>query len=285
MEIIKTVSTMSELCAAWHSEGARIGFVPTMGYLHQGHFSLIKQAIKENDKVIVSVFVNPSQFAPNEDFEAYPRDLAADSKACAKLGVDVLFAPEAREMYPEGFATYVDPTGLSSRLCGKTRPTHFRGVCTVVLQLLNLIEPFQAYFGQKDAQQCLIVKRMLVDLHLAHKVTIKIMPIIREPDGLAISSRNVYLNAEERAQAVVLSQALKLAEQMYEAGERDSAVILRAMQAKFDSADLAKIDYMEIVDTKQLLPIEKIEDQALVAMAVYFGKTRLIDNTILDPGR
>lgn len=281
MEIIKTVKTMSKLCNKWRKAGATIGFVPTMGYLHKGHYSLIERARKENDKVVVSVFVNPSQFAPNEDFETYPRDLEADSAACKELGVDAIFAPDAREMYPKGFATYVDPTGLSSRLCGKTRPTHFRGVCTVVLQLFHMIEPDQAYFGQKDAQQCLIIERMLLDLHLTHKIKLNILPIIREDDGLAVSSRNIYLNDEQRAQAVVLFQALQLARELYDQGEWDSAVILAAMQEKIHSAPLASIDYLEIVDAKQLLPVEKIEERVLIVMAVYFGKTRLIDNIIL----
>ena len=281
MEIVKTLANMSDICDRWQKDGASIGFVPTMGYLHQGHLSLIKAANKENDKVIVSIFVNPTQFAPSEDFDTYPQDLAADSLACSTLGVDVLFMPDADAMYPEGFTTYVDPGDLATRLCGKTRPTHFRGVCTVVLQFFNIIMPSQAYFGQKDAQQCLIIKKMLADLHLDHLIKIRRLPIIREADGLAMSSRNVYLDEEQRRQAIVLYQALLRAQELYDQGERDSAVIIQAMQAKLINAPKAKIDYLQIVDCMQLLPVKKMNEETLVALAVYFGKTRLIDNIIL----
>ena len=279
MIIVNDINEMSELSNKWRQEGKSIGLVPTMGYLHDGHLSLINAARAENDIVVTSIFVNPSQFGPNEDFERYPRDMQADSTACNLAGVDVIFAPKAEEMYPEGYTTYVEPGAIGQRLCGVTRPIHFRGVCTVVLKLFHIIEPLNAYFGQKDVQQYLILKRMTKDLNL--NIILHRMPIIREADGLAKSSRNVYLTPEQRAQAPVLFAAVRKAEQLYCAGERDAAVLLEAMSAELAKANLAKIDYLQIVDTENLLPVKHLDREVLVAMAVYFGSTRLIDNTIL----
>lgn len=279
MRIIKDIQEMHTLSAQWRSEGKTIGLVPTMGYLHEGHLSLIHAAREENDIVVTSIFVNPSQFGPNEDFDRYPRDLAADSAACTEAGVDVIFAPQAAEMYPEGYTTYVDPGAIGQRLCGVTRPIHFRGVCTVVLKLFNIVQPQHAYFGQKDAQQYLILKRMAADLNV--DIILHRLPIIREADGLAKSSRNVYLTPEQRAQATVLSAAVKTAEQLYCSGEREAEVILAAMSRQLAQAELAKVDYLQIVDTDNLLPVQHLDREVLVAMAVYFGDTRLIDNTIL----
>ena len=279
MRIIKDIQEMHTLSAQWRSEGKTIGLVPTMGYLHEGHLSLIHAAREENDIVVTSIFVNPSQFGPNEDFDRYPRDLAADSAACTEAGVDVIFAPQAAEMYPEGYTTYIDPGAIGQRLCGVTRPIHFRGVCTVVLKLFNIVQPQHAYFGQKDAQQYLILKRMAADLNV--DIILHRLPIIREADGLAKSSRNVYLTPEQRAQATVLSAAVKTAEQLYCSGEREAEVILAAMSRQLAQAELAKVDYLQIVDTDNLLPVQHLDREVLVAMAVYFGDTRLIDNTIL----
>ena len=281
MKIVKSVKEMGEISRQWHKEGLTVGLVPTMGYLHDGHISLINAARKDNDRVVVSVFVNPTQFGPNEDYERYPRDIDADSRACEAAGTDIIFAPEPPEMYPPHFITYVEPTELETRLCGVTRPIHFRGVCTVVLKLFNIVCPDNAYFGQKDAQQFFILERMVRDLNLDDKLTLHRMPIIREADGLARSSRNVYLNAEERKQALCLSRAVAEAERLYASGERDAAKLLSAMKEKIDAAPLAKIDYLTAVDTIDLLPVEKLDGKVLVAMAVYLGKTRLIDNTIL----
>jgi pantoate--beta-alanine ligase len=281
MEIINDIGEMRQLSAKWRREGKSIGFVPTMGYLHPGHLSLIKQAREDNARVVVSIFVNPSQFGPKEDYARYPRDMASDSATCQKAGVDVIFAPVAQEMYPAGYITYVEPTMLSERLCGVTRPGHFRGVCTVVLKLINIVQPDQAYFGQKDAQQLIILSRMIHDLNLDAQITLHPMPIVREADGLAMSSRNVYLKTEERKQAPALYRALLEAERLFAAGENDTAVIREAMIAKLAQAPLAKIDYLEIVDTVRLLPVTKIKGETLIAIAVYFGATRLIDNTVL----
>lgn len=279
MLIINNIAEMRAICEKWRQEGKSIGLVPTMGYLHEGHLSLINAARKNNDCVVTSIFVNPSQFGPNEDFERYPRDLQADSAACEQAGVDVIFAPQAQDMYPEGYSTFVEPGELGQRLCGVTRPIHFRGVCTVVLKLFNIVRPDDAFFGQKDAQQFFILNKMNEDFNL--NINLHRMPIIREADGLAKSSRNVYLNEQERQQAVVLHQALLKAADLYAAGEREVAPIREAMLAELHKADLAHLDYLELVDTRCLLPVKHIEGTVLVAMAVYFGTTRLIDNIIL----
>jgi pantoate--beta-alanine ligase len=280
MKIISSIAEMSALAEAWRSQGWRIGLVPTMGYLHQGHLSLVAEARAGNDYVVVSIFVNPTQFGPNEDFLRYPRDLDKDSDLCREAGVDVIFTPPAAEMYPEDFDIYVAPDELAGQLCGRSRPGHFRGVCTVVLKFFHIVRPHNAYFGQKDAQQCIILERMVKDLNLMD-LTLHRLPTIREADGLALSSRNVYLSPAERQQAVVLRQALLTAERLFAAGEHDSAALLEAMRQELTKADLARVDYLEIVDTARLQPLQQISGEALVALAVYFGKTRLIDNTLL----
>ena len=243
--------------------------------------SLIGKAVEENDKVAVSIFVNPTQFGPNEDYARYPRDMEADSRICRELGADVIFAPSPEEMYPDGYITYVEPQELKDSLCGVSRPIHFRGVCTVVLKLFNIVMPDNAYFGQKDAQQYIILDRMVRDLDMSSRLTLDRMPIVREADGLAMSSRNVYLSEQERSQALCLSRAVAEAERMYAQGCRDAKAVAAAMEKCIAEAPLAKIDYLTIVDTCRLLPVENMDRPVLAAMAVYFGNTRLIDNTIL----
>lgn len=280
MKIATTAKEVKEIVEGWKKEGKRVGFVPTMGYLHEGHKSLIDISVMENDKTVVSVFVNPTQFAPNEDFESYPRNFMADAKLCEEAGADLIFHPEPEEMYAEDFCTYVEMEDITKGLCGKTRPTHFRGVCTVVLKLFNIVRPDRAYFGQKDAQQLAVIKRMVRDLNL--DVKIEGCPIVREGDGLAKSSRNTYLNKEERLAAVVISRAVKRGLKMVEEGERDSKTIIEVMRTMIESEPLAKIDYVEIVDWHTLKPMEKINGPLLAAVAVYIGKTRLIDNFIVE---
>ncbi|MCL1905481.1 MAG: pantoate--beta-alanine ligase [Clostridiales bacterium] len=279
MRIITSKQEMRCLAQKARGQGQSIGFVPTMGYLHSGHISLMEAAREQNSLVAASIFVNPTQFGPNEDLARYPRNFASDSALAAKAGVDVLFCPEAMEMYPQGYVSYVETEGLGKRLCGKSRPGHFRGVCTVVLKLFNIVQPHRAYFGQKDAQQFIILKRMARDLDL--DIEMVSMPIVREADGLAMSSRNVYLNAEERRQALVLSRALGKGKRLFAAGERDAAALQKAVQSELAIATLGRTDYAEIVDMDELLPIVKLDKPALLALAMYFGKTRLIDNTIL----
>lgn len=278
MKIVTTVEEVREYVRAWRKEGKSVGLVPTMGYLHEGHESLIDRSVKENDKTVVSVFVNPIQFGPKEDLATYPRDLERDAALVTKAGADLIFHPEVEEMYAPDFCTYVDMDGLTKGLCGKTRPTHFRGVCTVVSKLFHIVTPDRAYFGQKDAQQLAVIRRMVRDLSIG--VTIVGCPIIREEDGLAKSSRNTYLNAEERKAAVQLSRALKEGKQMIEAGERDAAKVIRAIRGMLEKEPLARIDYVELVDWDSLEPVDTIEGPILTAIAVYIGKTRLIDNFI-----
>ena len=251
-----------------------------MGYLHEGHKSLIEAARANNDRVVVSIFVNPMQFAPTEDLESYPRDLEKDAKMCEEVGVDLLFHPEPSEMYADGFCSYVDMNGLTTELCGRTRPTHFRGVQTVVLKFFNIIKPDRAYFGQKDAQQLAVIKRMVADLNV--DVEIVGCPIIREEDGLAKSSRNTYLNPDERKAALILSKSLKLGRELIESGETDSQKIIKAISDNINTEPLAKIDYVNVVDFNTITPVEKIGKSVLVAIAVYIGKTRLIDNFIIE---
>lgn len=278
MKIVSTVNDVRNTVKEWKKNGLKVGLVPTMGFLHEGHLSLIKKAVSENDKVVVSVFVNPTQFGPNEDFEAYPRDLNKDADLCEKTGADLIFHPEPEEMYPEGFCSGVNMTGLTDALCGKSRPVHFQGVCTVVSKLFNIVAPDNAYFGEKDAQQLAIIKRMVKDLNFDIKITG--CPIIREEDGLAKSSRNTYLNPEERQAALVLSRAVKCGRRLVEGGEKDSAVILKEMKSIIENEPLARIDYVEIVDMNTMKHIDKVKGDVLCAMAVYIGKTRLIDNFI-----
>ncbi len=280
MKIAGTVAEVREQVKQWRKEGLTVGLVPTMGFLHEGHKSLIDRAVKENDRVVVSVFVNPTQFGPNEDFESYPRDMDKDSALCEAAGASLIFHPEPSEMYLDGYSTFVDMSTLTGELCGKTRPIHFRGVCTVVSKLFNIVTPDRAYFGQKDAQQLAVIRHMVRDLNFG--IEIVGCPIIREEDGLAKSSRNTYLNAEERAAATILSKALKEGKAALESGERDAAKVKQIVTDKINSEKLSKIDYVEIVDWNNLEPVEKVTDDVLCAVAVYIGKTRLIDNFIFS---
>lgn len=275
MKIVSTVEEVRAQVKEWKKEGYTIGFVPTMGYLHEGHASLMDAAGK-NDKVVVSIFVNPIQFGPNEDLESYPRDLEHDAKVCEEHGVDLIFHPTPEEMYGEHFYTYVDMDVLTKELCGLSRPVHFRGVCTVVNKLFNIVTPDHAYFGEKDAQQLAIIKRMVKDLNMP--LEIHGCPIIREEDGLAKSSRNTYLSEEERKAALVLSRSIFLGKEMVEKGERDAKKVVAAMTAEIEKEPLAKIDYVKVVDLETMQQVETIEHDILTAIAVYIGKTRLIDN-------
>lgn len=280
MEIVKTIAEVRAQVKAWKMEGLSVGLVPTMGFLHEGHKSLIERAVKENDRVVVSDFVNPTQFGPTEDLASYPRDLERDAKLCEEAGAALLFNPEVEEMYFEDRTTFVNMDGLTKELCGKSRPIHFQGVCTVVSKLFNIVTPDKAYFGQKDAQQLAVIKRMVRDLNF--DIEIVGCPIIREEDGLAKSSRNTYLSVEERKAAVILSQALNLGKEMIEQGETDATKVKNAICEKINTEPLAKIDYVEIVDFNSIEPVETIESSILTAIAVYIGKTRLIDNFIIE---
>ncbi|MEW5799934.1 MAG: pantoate--beta-alanine ligase [Bacteroidota bacterium] len=280
---MKTISAISEIRRSLQPfrNDKKIGFVPTMGYLHEGHLSLIRKAKSECDIVVASIFVNPTQFAPHEDFNRYPRDIERDSLLASTAGCDILFVPTAEEMYPDGFSSYVTVEQLSSVLEGKFRPTHFKGVTTVVAKLFNIIQPGVAYFGQKDAQQFIIIKKMVNELNMP--VQIVVVPTMRESDGLAMSSRNVYLNPEERKNAVVLNQSLKLAETMIRSGERNSAAVISSMRELIQSKNPTQIDYIEIVNAKTLESKSVLSggDEILIPLAVRFGSTRLIDNIIL----
>lgn len=280
MNILVKTDEVREQVRQWREEGLTVGLVPTMGFLHEGHKSLIDRAVKENDRVVVSVFVNPTQFGPNEDFESYPRDMEKDSALCEAAGASVIFHPEPSEMYPQGHSTYVDMNTLTGGLCGKSRPIHFRGVCTVVAKLFNIVTPNRAYFGQKDAQQLAVIRHMVRDLNFG--IEIVGCPIIREDDGLAKSSRNTYLNPEERSAATILSKALNEGKQALENGERDAGQIKKIVTDKINSEELSKIDYVEMVDWNNLEPVEKVTGDVLCAVAVYLGKTRLIDNFIFN---
>jgi pantoate--beta-alanine ligase len=279
MKLFRSAKRLQEYLSKLRREGRKIGFVPTMGYLHEGHLSLIRKARAENDVVVISIFVNPIQFGPKEDYKRYPRDLKRDLRLAREEGVDIVFYPSVKEMYPEGFCTYVEVEGLSDVLCGKSRPGHFRGVATVCTKLFNIVGPDVAYFGQKDAQQAIIIKRMVRDLNMPLKI--KVLPIVREEDGLAMSSRNTYLSKEERQQAPIIYKALTKAKEMFKAGERDAKKIKKKVRDLISSMDKAKIDYVEIVDLKDLKPLKEIDRPALLAVAVWFGKARLIDNVIL----
>ena len=279
MKVIKKIDEMRSAVSDIKSRGMSIGFVPTMGYLHEGHLSLVRESLRKADVTVVSIFVNPAQFGPREDFKEYPRDLNRDSEVLEREGVDYLFVPESDEIYPQGHKAFVEVYDLQDKLCGRSRPGHFRGVCTIALKLFNIINPDISFFGQKDAQQVIILKRMVKELHL--EVIIEVLPIIREEDGLALSSRNKYLTQEERKAALVLSKSLKVAQSMMEKGQRDSAAIIKEMREIIGREPLAKIDYVEIVDMDKLNPVAKIEKKALVALAIFLGKIRLIDNTIL----
>ena len=280
MKVTSYIKDVRESVKEWKKQGLTVGLVPTMGYLHEGHKSLIDRAVRENDRVVVSVFVNPIQFGPTEDLESYPRDIERDTALCSDAGASLVFNPTKEEMYFDDFCTSVNMTGLTENLCGKSRPIHFSGVCTVVSKLFNIVTPDRAYFGQKDAQQLAIIKRMVRDLSM--DIEVIGCPIIREEDGLAKSSRNTYLSEEERKAALILSQSLKVGKALLESGERDSNKVLEAIKNKIAEEKLAKIDYVQIVDALSIVDVEKIESTVLVAMAVYIGKTRLIDNFIFE---
>lgn len=279
MKIVGTVKEVREQVKEWKKQGLSVGFVPTMGYLHEGHKSLMDAARKGNDKVVVSIFVNPMQFGPTEDFATYPRDLDHDAALCESAGVDLIFHPEAEEMYEKDFCSFVDMTGLTEGLCGKTRPIHFRGVCTVVNKLFNIVTPDHAYFGQKDGQQLAVIKRMVRDLNM--DIEIVGCPIVREEDGLAKSSRNTYLSPEERKAALILSKTVALGKELAKT-EKDANKVVEAMKKNIETEPLAKIDYVEAVDALSMAPVEKLEGTCMLAMAVYIGKTRLIDNTLIN---
>jgi len=280
MITVRTVADMKRLARAWRADKKRIGFVPTMGYLHKGHLSLVRESKKRTDVTVVSIFVNPAQFGPNEDFKKYPRDLAQDSAYLEGAGVDALFYPGTAEIYPPGYRTYVEVEGLGDRLCGKSRPGHFRGVATVVLKLFDIVGPDQAFFGAKDAQQVLIIKRMAGDLDL--DVEVVTCPLVREPDGLALSSRNAYLGPEERKAALALSASLRWAEKAAGAGERDPARLVAGIRSVLEAEPLARVDYVEAVDPETLEPVAELRGGVLVALAVFIGPTRLIDNIRLN---
>lgn len=280
MEITGAIEEVRKQVKEWRRQGLSVGLVPTMGYLHEGHKSLIERAVAENDRVVVSDFVNPIQFGINEDLATYPRDIEADKRLCEQAGADLIFHPEAAEMYAPDFSTYVEMQKVSEGLCGKTRPTHFRGVCTVVCKLFHIVMPDRAYFGQKDAQQLAVIRRMVRDLDL--DIQIVGCPIIREEDGLAKSSRNTYLSREERKAALVLSRAVFLGEDLMKKGERDADTILAAMRSLIEQEPLAKIDYVEMVDADSIEPLVRARGRVLTAMAVYIGTTRLIDNFIME---
>ena len=282
MEIINRIPRMMAVARELCAEGRRIGFVPTMGALHEGHLSLMSLARDMCDKVIVSIFVNPAQFGPAEDFERYPRDLARDAELAFTRGVDLIFAPAPEDMYPAGFATYVVVEGLSEKLEGASRPGHFRGVTTVVNKLFNIVQPHFAFFGRKDAQQVIVIKRMVREL--AMDVEIVVGPTVREEDGLALSSRNVYLSAEQRKAATVLRRALERCRASYNGGERRSESLLASMRNLIEAEPLARLDYLAITGINNLDPVETIpvDRPILVSMAVFFGNTRLIDNIVLN---
>jgi len=279
MKIIRKIKQAAKACRQLEIKGKTIGFVPTMGALHEGHLSLIRRARRENDAVVVSIFVNPAQFGPREDLKKYPRDLNRDTRLCSKEGVDILFYPNAKEIYPDNYRTYVQVEALSDLLCGKSRAGHFKGVATIVTKLFNLISPNIAYFGLKDAQQAIIIKKMVGDLNIPTKI--KVLPIVRERDGLAMSSRNTYLNKKERLDALVLSQSLKLSKNLIKRGVKDTGVIIHKMGKLIRGKKTAKIDYISVVNLENLESLRKIKKNCLIAIAVWIGKTRLIDNIVI----
>jgi len=278
MEIITTIRQMQKRSDELRKEGKKIGFVPTMGALHEGHLSLMRQAKLDNDVVIISIFVNPIQFLPGEDYQTYPRNFSKDKELAEGVGVDIIFYPDVKEMYPEELLTFVEVEKLTQGLCGRFRPGHFRGVTTVVSKLFNITKPHTTYFGQKDYQQALVIKRMIEDLNF--NIEFVMMPIIRDKDGLALSSRNAYLSNEERKAALVLSQSLQQAKELLDSGERQAEKIISRMNDLIKLEKLAKTQYVEIVDSKTLVPVKIIEKEILIALAVKIGKTRLIDNML-----
>lgn len=280
MEVLSKISAIKAAINKRKFSGKSVGFVPTMGFLHEGHLSLVKESLRRTDCTVVSIFVNSTQFGPKEDLQEYPRDFEKDSALLEELGVDIVFVPDDQEMYPEGFKTYVDVTDLQDKFEGRSRPGHFRGVCTVLLKFFTIVNPDIAYFGQKDAQQALIIKKMVRDLNL--DVEIQVLPTVREEDGLALSSRNVYLTKDQRKAALCLVESLREANRLIEAGERDPQIIKSEMTRLIDAEPLASLDYIAIVDLENLDPLDKIERETLIAVAVFFGKVRLIDNMIVQ---
>ena len=278
---MKVIETVDEMRRLRRTLAEPVGFVPTMGYLHEGHLSLVKQARKDNATVVVSIFVNPTQFGPCEDLEDYPRDIKRDLAMLEELDTDIVFMPSLDEIYPPQFNTWVEVTGLTERLEGTARPTHFRGVTTVVDKLFNIVQPTHAYFGQKDAQQAIVIRKMVTDLNMG--IDVIVCPTIREHDGLAMSSRNIYLTPEQRRSAVVLSQSLKLAERLWADGERNAERIRREMRQLIERQPEGQIDYISVADTLTLEELDTITSTALVSLAVRFGKTRLLDNVVLEP--
>jgi len=276
MKVIRTIRELREELWIRRSHGQRISLVPTMGYFHEGHLALMDLAREKSDFMVVSLYVNPAQFGPNEDLARYPRDFTRDERLARERGTDVLFYPDNQEMYPDSFCTYVVPEKLANVLCGRSRPTHFRGVTTIVAKLFNIVQPDLAVFGRKDAQQAIIIKRMVSDLNFP--IEIIVAPIVRESDGLAMSSRNAYLTPAERQQAPVIFQALTKAAELVQKGERKSTYIEEKIKKIIADASLAKIEYIQVVSEKDLQPVEKVEPGTFVAVAVWFGKTRLIDN-------
>jgi pantoate--beta-alanine ligase len=281
MEVIESISEMKNLVKDWKRQGLSIGFVPTMGYLHEGHLALVRRAKELSDRVVVSIFVNPIQFAPGEDYQRYPRDLERDKALLEKEGVDVLFSPKAQEMYPPGFQTYVEVKELSSGLCGRYRAGHFIGVATVVLKLFNIVQPEIAVFGEKDYQQLKIIQRMVQDLNLDVKIISH--PTVREEDGLAMSSRNTYLSPEERKSAIALYKALNLAEELINQGERRVNLLKSKLKEFIESYPYTKVQYIEFVHPETLKEVERVDEPTLLALAVFVGKARLIDNKIIIP--
>lgn len=281
MELIDTIQGLRHAVEGARRGGLGVGLVPTMGYLHQGHLALMQQARAECGLLVVTIFVNPTQFGPNEDLARYPRDLDRDMALCRQAGVDLIFHPPVAEVYPSPFLTSVKVSLLTDHLCGASRPGHFEGVATVVAKLLNMVRPDRAYFGQKDAQQLAVIRRMVQDLNMDW-LEIRGVETVREPDGLALSSRNVYLTPEQRRAAPVLNQALRMAQERVAAGERDMAVLQEAVRALIAAEPLAQIDYVAIVDSERLQPVRRLQGRALAAVAVRFGSTRLIDNVTLE---
>lgn len=276
---MKTVTSLPDLRTARLSFSGRVGLVPTMGYLHEGHLSLVRRAKEECDHVVVSIFVNPTQFGPNEDLAKYPRDLDRDLSLLEPLGTDLVWTPSAEEMYPQGYQTWVEVEAITRPLEGAMRPGHFRGVTTVVAKLFNAVQPHKAYFGQKDAQQAAVIRQMTRDL--SYPIEIVVCPIVREADGLAMSSRNVYLDAEERKAATALFRALSAAKELYEAGERNAETLRRKMKEVLAGEPLAEVQYVSCADYDTLEELDTVKGRTLLSMAVFIGKTRLIDNFVL----
>lgn len=280
MRAIRSVKTMQRLVSQVRRQGKRVGFVPTMGALHEGHLSLMRRCRRENDLTVVSIFVNPAQFGPAEDFKAHPRPAKADQRLAGKAGVDILFYPSDKEMYPDPYRTYIEVEKMTEGLCGKFRPGHFKGVATVVGKLLNIVQPDVLYLGQKDAQQAVVLKQMVRDLNFP--VTVRVCPIVRGPDGAALSSRNVYLTPQERRQAAVLFRSLQEAKEKIQSGERSLAAIVQGIRRRILKETSGKIDYVECVNAQTLEPLSSLEGKIMIALAVRFGPTRLIDNRVVQ---